>query len=66
MPERRFIPDWKERNWGEITTQDYENITRVQAGMQGRRHDEGLLPRRLTDYMPLRRTTKDENAGGAT
>ena len=36
MPERRLIPDWKARNWGEITTQDYENITRVQAGMQSR------------------------------
>jgi phenylpropionate dioxygenase-like ring-hydroxylating dioxygenase large terminal subunit len=36
MPERRFVADWKQRNWGEITTQDYENITRVQAGMRSR------------------------------
>jgi len=36
MPERRFFPDWRARNWGEITTQDYENITRVQAGMRSR------------------------------
>ena len=34
MPERRFFPDWRARDWGEITTQDYENLTRVQAGMQ--------------------------------
>ncbi len=36
MPERRLVPDWRARNWGEITTQDYENITRAQAGMQSR------------------------------
>jgi hypothetical protein len=36
MPERRFFPDWRERDWGEITTQDYENLTRVQAGMRSR------------------------------
>jgi hypothetical protein len=32
MPERRFFADWRERNWGEITTQDYENIGRQQRG----------------------------------
>jgi phenylpropionate dioxygenase-like ring-hydroxylating dioxygenase large terminal subunit len=36
MPERRFFPDWRARDWGEITTQDYENLTRVQAGMRSR------------------------------
>jgi phenylpropionate dioxygenase-like ring-hydroxylating dioxygenase large terminal subunit len=36
MPERRFFADWRERSWGEITTQDYENIERVQAGMHAR------------------------------
>jgi phenylpropionate dioxygenase-like ring-hydroxylating dioxygenase large terminal subunit len=36
MPERRFFPDWRTRTWGEITTQDYENLTRVQAGMRSR------------------------------
>jgi phenylpropionate dioxygenase-like ring-hydroxylating dioxygenase large terminal subunit len=36
LPERRFFPDWRARNWGEITTQDYENLTRVQAGMRSR------------------------------
>jgi phenylpropionate dioxygenase-like ring-hydroxylating dioxygenase large terminal subunit len=36
MPERRFFADWRTRNWGEITTQDYENIERQQAGMRSR------------------------------
>jgi phenylpropionate dioxygenase-like ring-hydroxylating dioxygenase large terminal subunit len=36
MPERRFFADWRTRNWGEITTQDYENIERAQAGMRSR------------------------------
>ncbi|MGH7894822.1 MAG: aromatic ring-hydroxylating oxygenase subunit alpha [Candidatus Binatia bacterium] len=36
MPERRFFPDWTARNWGEITSQDYANITRAQAGMKSR------------------------------
>ena len=36
MPERRFFADWRERSWGEITTQDYENIERVQTGMHAR------------------------------
>ncbi len=35
-PERRFFADWRERDWGEITTQDYENLERVQAGMRSR------------------------------
>jgi phenylpropionate dioxygenase-like ring-hydroxylating dioxygenase large terminal subunit len=36
MPERRFFADWRARDWGEITTQDYENIERQQAGMRSR------------------------------
>jgi hypothetical protein len=36
MPERRFFADWRTKNWGEITMQDYENIGRVQAGMRSR------------------------------
>jgi phenylpropionate dioxygenase-like ring-hydroxylating dioxygenase large terminal subunit len=34
MPERKFFADWRTRDWGEITTQDYENVTRQQAGMR--------------------------------
>jgi phenylpropionate dioxygenase-like ring-hydroxylating dioxygenase large terminal subunit len=43
MPERRFFADWRTRNWGEITTQDYENIGRAQAGM----HSRGVSELRL-------------------
>ena len=33
-PKRRFVADWHERNWGEITEQDYENLANVQRGMR--------------------------------
>jgi phenylpropionate dioxygenase-like ring-hydroxylating dioxygenase large terminal subunit len=36
MPERRVVPDWTARDWGEITTQDYANIVAAQRGMQSR------------------------------
>ena len=36
MPERRVFADWRARDWGEITTQDYENLTRLQLGMRSR------------------------------
>lgn len=36
LPEHRSFPDWHERDWGVITTQDYENMSRVQAGMKSR------------------------------
>jgi hypothetical protein len=34
--ERRFYPDWTERDWGEITNQDYANMAHVQVGMKSR------------------------------
>jgi Ring hydroxylating alpha subunit (catalytic domain) len=36
MPEQRWYPDWRDKDWGPITTQDYENMARVQAGMKSR------------------------------
>jgi nitrite reductase/ring-hydroxylating ferredoxin subunit len=33
-PKKRFVADWRERNWGEITEQDYENLANVQRGMR--------------------------------
>jgi len=36
MPTQRWYPDWHEHDWGVITTQDYENMARVQQGMQSR------------------------------
>jgi phenylpropionate dioxygenase-like ring-hydroxylating dioxygenase large terminal subunit len=34
--KRRFFPDWRERDWGEITNQDYANMEHVQIGMKSR------------------------------
>jgi nitrite reductase/ring-hydroxylating ferredoxin subunit len=31
---RRFYPEWTDRDWGEITNQDYANMAEVQAGMK--------------------------------
>ena len=28
----RFYADWTERDWGEITNQDYANMAEVQTG----------------------------------
>jgi nitrite reductase/ring-hydroxylating ferredoxin subunit len=33
-PVLRFFPDWHDRNWGEITEQDYTNLANVQRGMR--------------------------------
>jgi nitrite reductase/ring-hydroxylating ferredoxin subunit len=32
--KRREFDDWRDRDWGVLTTQDYENLERVQLGMQ--------------------------------
>jgi phenylpropionate dioxygenase-like ring-hydroxylating dioxygenase large terminal subunit len=32
--EPKFFEDWKSRNWGEITEQDYDNLANVQQGMR--------------------------------
>ena len=34
--QRRFYPDWTERDWGLITNQDYANMEHVQIGMKSR------------------------------
>ena len=34
--QRRFYPDWTERDWGLITNQDYANMANVQTGMKSR------------------------------
>jgi ring hydroxylating enzyme alpha subunit len=33
-PPERFFEDWHDRNWGEITEQDYTNLANVQRGMR--------------------------------
>jgi hypothetical protein len=35
---RRFYPDWREKDWGLISNQDYANLANVQAGMKSRSH----------------------------
>ncbi len=32
--KKRFFADWRERDWGEITEQDYSNLANVQRGMR--------------------------------
>jgi len=32
--KRRDFPNWRDRDWGTLTTQDYENVERVQRGMK--------------------------------
>ena len=44
--ERRFFPDWRERDWGEITNQDYSNMEHVQVGMRSRGGGSFRLNRR--------------------
>ncbi|HEY2813620.1 MAG TPA: aromatic ring-hydroxylating dioxygenase subunit alpha [Acidimicrobiales bacterium] len=34
--EQRFYPDWTEKDWGEISNQDYANMLEVQTGMKSR------------------------------
>jgi phenylpropionate dioxygenase-like ring-hydroxylating dioxygenase large terminal subunit len=44
--QRRFFPDWTERDWGEITNQDYANMEHVQMGMKSRGGPDLRLNRR--------------------
>ena len=32
----KFFENWRERRWGEITEQDYENLANVQQGMRSK------------------------------
>ena len=36
MPPHRVFDDWRDRDWGLITTQDYTNMREVQQGMKAR------------------------------
>ena len=36
MPEHRVFEDWRDRDWGLITNQDYTNMLEVQTGMKAR------------------------------
>jgi len=39
MPERRFFPDWTEKQWDPVSAQDYANLAEAQIGMRSRGFD---------------------------
>jgi len=41
--KKRFFADWHEREWGEITEQDYSNLANVQRGMRSSGWDGARL-----------------------
>jgi phenylpropionate dioxygenase-like ring-hydroxylating dioxygenase large terminal subunit len=45
-PEQQVVDDWRDRDWGEITEQDYSNLEAVQAGMKSRGFTGARLNRR--------------------
>jgi phenylpropionate dioxygenase-like ring-hydroxylating dioxygenase large terminal subunit len=51
---RTFHADWTERDWGEITEQDYDNIGRVQRGMKSAGFDGlRLNPRQESNILHM-------------
>lgn len=55
--KRRSFPDWRARDWGTLTTQDYENVARVQAGMKSRAFTGlRLNPRQEVNLLHMHRT----------
>jgi nitrite reductase/ring-hydroxylating ferredoxin subunit len=53
---RTFHAEWTEHDWGEITTQDYENLERVQRGMKSRGFDGlRLNPRQESNILHMHR-----------
>jgi phenylpropionate dioxygenase-like ring-hydroxylating dioxygenase large terminal subunit len=54
--DRKFYPDWTQRDWGEITTQDYTNLTEVQIGMKSQGfHHLRLNPRQESNVLHMHR-----------
>ena len=57
LPEHRSYPDWRERDWGTITNQDYANMGRVQLGMKSRGFvGLRLNPRQESNLLHMHRT----------
>jgi nitrite reductase/ring-hydroxylating ferredoxin subunit len=55
--KRRFYPDWRERDWGLITNQDYANMEHVQIGLKSRGAPGLRLNRRQeTNVLHMHRT----------
>jgi phenylpropionate dioxygenase-like ring-hydroxylating dioxygenase large terminal subunit len=56
-PKRREFPDWRARDWGTLTTQDYENLERVQRGMKSAAfRGLRLNPRQEINLLHMHRT----------
>ncbi|HLH28101.1 MAG TPA: aromatic ring-hydroxylating dioxygenase subunit alpha [Acidimicrobiales bacterium] len=53
---RRFYADWTERDWGEITNQDYANMEHVQAGMKSGGGPFRLNRRQEANLLHMHRT----------
>lgn len=69
VPKRREYPSWRERDWGTLTMQDYENVERVQRGMKSAAfHGLRCNPRQEVNLLHMHRTideylTRDAPAG---
>jgi phenylpropionate dioxygenase-like ring-hydroxylating dioxygenase large terminal subunit len=56
LPEERVFADWTERDWGEITNQDYANVARAQRGMASRGFTRlRLNPRQESNILHMHR-----------
>ena len=54
--QRRFYPDWTEKDWGEITNQDYSNMLEVQTGMKSKGFKGSRLnPRQESNVLHMHR-----------
>jgi nitrite reductase/ring-hydroxylating ferredoxin subunit len=54
--ERRFYPVWTDKDWGEITNQDYANMLEVQTGMKSRGFQRARLnPRQEANVLHMHR-----------
>jgi len=54
--ERRFYPQWRDKDWGEITNQDYANMLEVQTGMKARGFKGSRLnPRQESNVLHMHR-----------
>ena len=60
---RRFYPDWTDRDWGQITNQDYANMAHVQAGMKSRGPGLRLNRRQEANLLHMHRTIDRYLAG---
>jgi nitrite reductase/ring-hydroxylating ferredoxin subunit len=58
--KRREFPSWRERDWGTLTMQDYENVERVQRGMKSAAfRGLRLNPRQEVNLLHMHRTIDD-------